>query len=361
MSDETRYIWLDCDPGHDDATAIMLALHLPNVHLLGISTTHGNTSHKFATSNAARCLQAFAPPGSPVRVHPGAERPLVRVVKTDAEIHGEDGLGGVEGLPAHDAPEVDAWFARDAEGQKIRALDGISQAIKNTWRQGRGPKVTICSTGPMTNIAIFVSAYPDLLEGVQQFVFMGGGVGLGNRSSSAEYNILCDPHAAQIVLDAPVKAVMVPINVTHTALMTPQQHARLLDPNSSDPVPKAASALRHTLSTAMTFFAASYKAVFNFDSPPLHDALTIAYVANPALFHGKRYRVDVELTGVHTAGATVVDMYDYRQCDDTWGAFGKNCFVTQGLDVDAFWDLFMNCVSRCDAVSSLNNKKATKA
>ncbi|KAI4524074.1 Inosine/uridine-preferring nucleoside hydrolase domain-containing protein [Schizophyllum commune] len=357
MSTESRYIWLDCDPGHDDATAIMLALHLPNVHLLGISTTHGNTSHRFATSNAARCLQAFAPPDSPVRVYPGAERPLVRVPKADPEIHGEDGLGGVEGLPAHGAPEVDAWFARDAEGEKIRALEGISRAVKETWKRGKGSKVTICSTGPMTNIAIFVSAYPDLLEGVEEFVFMGGGVGLGNRSSSAEYNIICDPHAAQIVLDSPVKTVMVPINVTHTALMTPEQHARLLDPKSSDPIPKAATPLRHTLSTAMVFFAATYKAVFDFDSPPIHDALTIAYVANPNLFHGKRYRVDVELTGTHTTGETVVDMYNYRQCDETWGAYGKNCFVTQGLEVDAFWDLFMGCVDRCDAVSSLNTTR----
>ncbi|TRM67929.1 Inosine/uridine-preferring nucleoside hydrolase domain-containing protein [Schizophyllum amplum] len=359
MDSPARYIWLDCDPGHDDATAIMLALHIPNIHLLGISTTHGNTTHKYATSNAARCMQAFAPPNSPVRVHPGAEQPLVRAMRTDPEIHGEDGLGGVEGLPAHNAPEVDAWFACDADGNRVRALDGMARAVKETWNKGSGPKVTICSTGPMTNIAIFVSAYPDLLEGVEQFVFMGGGVGLGNRSSTAEYNIICDPHAAQIVLDAPVKAVMVPINVTHTALMTPKQHARLLNSKSTDPVPKAASSLRHTLSTAMTFFAATYKSVFDFDSPPLHDALTIAYVANPDLFYGKRYRVDVELTGTYTTGETVVDVYNYRECDDSWGAFGKNCFVTQGLDVEAFWDLFMDCVTRCDAVSSLNRPIST--
>ena len=145
-------------------------------------------------------------------------------------------------------------------------------------------------------------------------------------------------HAAQIVLDSPVKTVMVPINVTHTALMTPEQHAHLLDPKSSDPVPKAATPLRYTLSTAMVFFAATYKAVFDFDSPPIHDALTIAYVASPNLFHGKRYRVDVELTGSHTTGETVVDMYNYKQCDETWGAHGKNCFVTQGLEVSVSLD-----------------------
>lgn len=143
--------------------------------------------------NAARCLVAFADKfNHHVRVYPGADKPLIRPAKHDPEIHGEDGLGGVEGLPDASDPLVQARFVRESDGTMVRALDGMSKAIKEVWQGGSGDKVTIVSTGPMTNIALFVSVYPDLLDAIEEFVFMGGGVGLGNRSAVAEYNILCD-------------------------------------------------------------------------------------------------------------------------------------------------------------------------
>lgn len=101
-------------------------------------------------------------------------------------------MGGVEGLPAPDDPGVLAFFETDGDGGHVRALDGMFRCIKQTWRKGDGHKVTVISSGPMTNIALFVSIYPDLVDAVEEFVFMGGAVGLGNRSSVAEYNILCD-------------------------------------------------------------------------------------------------------------------------------------------------------------------------
>lgn len=127
-----------------------------------------------------------------VRVYPGASKPLLIPAKHDAEIHGPDGLGGVEGLPSVDNPDVLARFAVDADGSTVRALEGMSKSIKETWKKGSGHKVSVISSGPMTNIALFISAYPDLLDGVEEFVFMGGGVGMGNRSAVAEFNILCD-------------------------------------------------------------------------------------------------------------------------------------------------------------------------
>lgn len=127
-----------------------------------------------------------------VRVYPGASKPLLIPAKHDAEIHGPDGLGGVEGLPSVDNPDVLARFAVDADGSTVRTLEGMSKSIKETWKKGFGHKVSVISSGPMTNIALFISAYPDLLDGVEEFVFMGGGVGMGNRSAVAEYNILCD-------------------------------------------------------------------------------------------------------------------------------------------------------------------------
>ncbi|KAJ3551753.1 hypothetical protein NM688_g4526 [Phlebia brevispora] len=356
-----KYIWLDCDPGHDDATAILLAIHIPDLILLGISTVHGNASADNIIDNAARCLYAFGAPDN-VRVHPGARKPLIRKPRHDPEIHGVDGLGGVEGLPPADLPEVAERLL--VNGTRVRAIEGIANAIRNTWQEGAGPQVTVISTGPMTNIALFISVYPELLAGVEQFVYMGGGVGRGNRAPSAEFNILCDPEAAQIVLDAPVKTVMIPLNVTHTAIVTKDVQHRLLQPGSNwsrteNTLPPASTPLRHTLSTLVSYFAAAYKATFGFmDGPPLHDALTIAYVAQPDLFKCTRYRVDIELSGAHTTGETVVDRVNFRSnYDDSWGPSGKNCLVAESLNVDGFFKLLLECVTRCDAVSPLN--KAT--
>lgn len=134
---------------------------------------------------------------------------------------------------------------------------------------------------------------------------------------------------------------MMPINVTHTAIVTNEIHAQLLSPGASyeagADLPQPVSKLRHTLSTVISHFAAAYKTVFGFnDGPPLHDALTVAYVAYPELFRGKRQRVDVELTGAHTTGETVVDVWGYVPVDDTWGRNGRNCFVVESMNVRQF-------------------------
>ncbi|KIY71702.1 Inosine/uridine-preferring nucleoside hydrolase [Cylindrobasidium torrendii FP15055 ss-10] len=352
-----KNIWLDVDPGHDDAIAILFAVHCPNINLLGISTVHGNAPAECTAVNAARCLLAYGAPNH-LRVYPGASKPLLRPAKHDPEIHGPDGLGGVEGLPAVDDPAVLALIAKDEDGQSIYALDGMTAAIKKV--KANGEKVSVVSCGPMTNIGLFVALRPELLDAVDQFVFMGGGVGLGNRSAVAEYNIQCDPHAAQIVLDAPVPTVMVPINVTHTAIADRKVMWNLLRPglpvgSPNDALPTAKTPLRHTLTTLIQFFAGSYKSTFGFeDGPPIHDALTVAYVSNPEIFTSTRYRVDVELEGKWTVGETVVDVWDYQHASpDIWGVGGKNCIVTQAVQVDQFFAMFLDCVDRCDPVCPL--------
>lgn len=157
-----------------------------------------------------------------------------------------------------------------------------------------------------------------------------------------EFNILCDPEAAQILLNAPVKKVMVPINVTHTAIMKDHLHARLM---SSD------TGLRRTISSLITFFADAYKSTFGFmEGCPLHDPLVVCWVSHPELYRSKRYRVDVELSGSHTSGETVVDVWNYRQCDDSWGPSGKNCIVAESLDVtippDVTSQMLTNIINR---------------
>jgi uridine nucleosidase len=122
--------------------------------------------------NAARCLHAFGASSCypDVRIYPGASKPLLRPAKHDPEIHGIDGLGGVEGLPDPESADVVRWFAKDADGEYIRALEGLARAVKQTWNRGDGHKTTIISSGPMTNIALFVAVYPDLLDAVDEFV-----------------------------------------------------------------------------------------------------------------------------------------------------------------------------------------------
>lgn len=175
---------------------------------------------------------------------------------------------------------------------------------------------------------------------------------------------------------------MIPINVTHTAIVTKEMHAQLLSPlaalSTNGILPSSSTNLRHTLSTVISFFADSYKSVFGFDDgPPLHDALTVAYVSCPELFRTIRYHVDVELTGTHSTGETIVDVWNYRSCDDTWGPDGKNCLVAQSVEVcffdsreaqfkthvyifaqnlkvEKFFKLLLDSVTLCDKVSPLN-------
>lgn len=169
---------------------------------------HGNTDAVNTFTNAVRCLYAFGADPD-IKVHRGASAPLMKPAKHDPEIHGPDGLGGVEGLPDASHPEVAKRLEESSRAPN--AIEGMAAAVRwgleNVEERG---KLTIVSTGPMTNVALFVSVYRELLEGVEEFVFMGGGVGVGNRSATAgalacvfpdtkyansnvtEYNILCD-------------------------------------------------------------------------------------------------------------------------------------------------------------------------
>jgi uridine nucleosidase len=180
------------------------------------------------------------------------------------------------------------------------------------------------------------------------------------------------------VLNAPVKKTMIPINVTHTAIVTHDIHSRIVGGSTYNgfSAPAPISNLRYTLSTLITFFADSYKHTFGFNSgPPLHDALTIAYIAHPEYFACRRYRVDVELSGTHSLGQTVVDVWNYSGAkEDRWGSEGMNCLVAESLDVknpipnfnctisdcklypqvQRFFQFFLECIDYCDTKSPLN-------
>ncbi|GAA5921816.1 hypothetical protein JCM3775_001838 [Rhodotorula graminis] len=370
-------VWLDCDPGRDDLVAILLALHLPSLELLGLSSVHGNATIEHMTYNAVRVLCSFATPEqiASTPVHKGAERPLLVRPKEGASVHGVDGLGGVEGLLDMSDPTV---AAKQAEALKGNAILGLADACRGLQD---GEQMTLIATGSLTNVALFAQVFPDLLvDKVARIVAMAGAEGRGNKSPVAESNVYCDPHAASIVFDAPVPVILCPLNLTHTALFTPTIHRQLLEglpshfpptppltpTNGNSTLPRALTPLRHTLSTNLAFFAEAYKAKYGMEGPPLHDALAVAFVSHPELFKGKRYRVDVELSGTHSLGATVVDLWEYQKAsldpdESNWGRNGKNVLILESVDAAAFWrDVFLETVRVADAVAPVNAARREK-
>eukprot|EP00897_Mesotaenium_endlicherianum_P010813 jgi/Mesen1/9760/ME000007S09820 len=326
---QKRAVWLDCDPGHDDALAIMLAAHSPALTLLGISTVHGNQTVEKVTRNAVKVLHLCG--RSDIDVVQGAGRALMRpVLKTCPEIHGSSGLDGpLWSAPAR-APDARAAVhviynaitrhyaaARLAE---TAAAQAGAEAQKGGGEEVREqPRVALVCTAALTNIALLLSVHPDvipLLEG------MGGGAG---RRGAA---LKCDPEAAHIVMESGARVTMVPLEVTHTALVTPPVLARILA------APSPPTPFRTIVGELLTFFAKRYKEVFGFEHPPLHDPCAVAFVIAPHIFK-------------LSAGQTVCDV---------WRQSGRppNVTLTRSMDVAAFWELLVAALDRANAASPLN-------
>lgn len=320
-----KSIWLDCDPGHDDAMALLMAVHHPELELLGVSTVAGNAGGRDTFLNAVRLMALYrASPSTPVIR--GSDCPLVKEVKVDVGIHGEGGLGGVQGLPSLSSPLCQPWLQPHLKTSSPTTgpepslfLYTLSTIIAERLNTGK-PPIHLAVTGPMTNVALFIRCYPHLLKGIEQIVLMGGAAGVrGNRGPLAEFNILNDPEAASIVFNTDIKVVMAGLNVTHQAIFTAELHDRLvtgrvrspmsrrqskttlgsINPTQSPIVSPTAttselsssaqsgpSDLRRMLSSTLTFFAKTYASEFGFTrGPPVHDMLAIAYIIDPTLFY----------------------------------------------------------------------------
>ncbi|SPO24902.1 related to nucleoside hydrolase [Ustilago trichophora] len=321
-----KSVWLDCDPGHDDAMALLMALHHPSLELLGVSTVAGNAGGRDTFLNAVRLMALYrADPSIPVIR--GSDCPLVREVKVDVGIHGEGGLGGVQGLPSLSSPLCQPWLqpshpktsSPTTGPEPSLFLYTLSTLLTQRLNAGKSP-IHLAVTGPMTNVALFIRCYPHLIKGIEQIVLMGGAAGVrGNRGPLAEFNILNDPEAASIVFNTDIKVVMAGLNVTHQAIFTAELHDRLLSGKARSPssrrqsraafspisptqspaaspitttsdlssVPQAGpSDLKRMLSSTLTFFAKTYASEFGFTrGPPVHDMLAIAYIIDPTLFY----------------------------------------------------------------------------
>ena len=302
-------IILDCDPGHDDAIAILLAAHHPDIDLLAITTVAGNQSLDKTTYNALKVCSLANIRNVPVAR--GMDRPLVRPARHAANIHGESGMDGPN-IPEHDIEPVPQ-----------QAVDLLIDLLMNS-----DGDITIVPTGPLTNIATAIRREPAILPRIKAISLMGGAIGVGNRMPAAEFNIWADPEAAAIVFDCGRPLTMCPLEVTHQALATGEVLERL---RAADrPVASFAGDL-------LTFFGDTYRNVFGFPAPPVHDPCAVASVIDPDILQAHTIHVEIETEGEWTSGRTVCDVY---------GVLGKepNVRVGYALDVPRFWEMLISTI-----------------
>ena len=294
-------IILDCDPGHDDAVAIVVAAH--TCELLGITTVAGNAPLD-RTSHNARVLRHML--DLDVEVHSGAGRPMVVEPAFAGYVHGESGLDGAD-LPEPTRP--------------LDGTDGI-QFLIETARSNPGCHLVV--TGPMTNIALALRSDPSLGDHIAGVSFMGGGT-FGNRTAMSEFNFWADPHAAAVVVNSGLPLIMAGLDVTHQFQATAP---RIEQVKSID------GQLAHVLSGLFDFFSANYSSRHDdMEGAAVHDPLAVLALSHRQLFESEERFVDVVIDGDHTRGMTVVDQ---RTLIDRPAA---NCTVLTKVDADAAWDV----------------------
>ncbi len=304
-------IILDCDPGHDDALAIVLALARPELRLLAITTVAGNAGLERTTRNALRVLTLLDRTDVPVAA--GAERPIVREPWVPVEVHGVSGLDGA------DLPEPAVGVAAVTA---VELASGLLRAAEEP--------VTLVATGPLTNVALLLRAAPGLRDRIAAISLMGGSLGEGNTTAAAEFNIWADPEAAAIVFEAGIPIKMAGLDVTHQALVLPADIARL------DGLGTRAG---RVFADLMRFFAIHHRDRYGWDGPPIHDAVAVAWLAEPGLVHSSELRIDIETAGIHTRGRTVADRERLT---------GRPPNATVGLEIDRarLMDVVVDAVGR---------------
>ena len=291
----------------------------------------GNQSLEKVTDNALRVLAAAGLDQIPVVA--GQDKPLMRPSLHCPQIHGESGLDGPFGGPV--LPPA----THSALPQK--AVLVMAETIRERFLLGDGNvRIQLVATGALTNVALLLILYPEFIDMVN-IVLMGGALGVGNTGPVVEFNIQTDPEAARVVFESGAHVTMIPLEVTHTALATPEILSRINTPPNHP--------FLELIVELLTFFAETYKRVFKFEHPPLHDPCAVAYVIAPELFKTERVRVDIETCSTLSAGQTVVDV---------WGSSGKapNAVVCMEMDVMKFWDLMVDAIHAAAVASPLREK-----
>lgn len=297
-------VLLDCDPGHDDAIALVMAHKSPDIDLLGVTTVCGNATLERTTVNARRIMQFIGAEDTPIAA--GCEQPLARpLVLGTAD--GPSGLDGTPDLPDATMPLHD-----------LHAIDFIAETLKSSDQ-----KVTIVPTGPLTNIGLFLLKYPELAERIDRIVLMGGAFYRRTEYiTPTEFNIFCDPEAASIVMNSGIDVTMVGLDVTMHVLVEEPQFAELR---------KIDTPLGKVVLDWLAFYEKLHRGIMGVGGA-LHDPLALAVIIDPSLIETRRAHIAVDLTGTHTFGATVADFWNERGEE-------PNVNVASSVDADRFFDL----------------------
>ena len=301
-------ILLDCDPGHDDAIALLLALASPELELLGVTTVAGNQTLEKTTANALRVLEFVG--RTDVTVAAGADRPLVREQTVASNVHGETGLDGPD-LPPPQTGAVEH-----------HAVDFLADRIRE-----HGGAVTLVPVGPLTNVALLLALHPDARP--ERIVLMGGAIAEGNVTPAAEFNIWADPEAAARVFESGLDVTMVGLDVTHKALFTPAHEERLQG--------KVGDMVRGLLG----FYGNFHREIYNFNGSPIHDAVAVAHVVREGIVETAHRHAVVDCQSELCRGRTVVDLWRRTRNE-------PNCHVGVGIDRDAFFALLLERLETLD-------------
>ncbi|GJQ15473.1 hypothetical protein GpartN1_g7264.t1 [Galdieria partita] len=331
-------IILDCDPGHDDAFALILAIFNEKIDLLGVTTVSGNQTLEKTTLNASRILYACGVTRS-LPLAKGCDGPLVKYPRNfqlnttsskgdlndhPTEVHGESGMDGAE-------------FPDDINVSlcEKHAVFVMAELIERHATRER--PVHIVCVGPLTNISLFIKLYPKLHKFIR-IVLMGGSFCQGNVQPTSEFNINYDPIAAHIVFHSNIPITMLPLDLTHQVLVTEEVSRK---------ISSLSSTFSQTMLGLLNFFQSTYRDVFGISYPPLHDPCAVAYLVDPSKFETTHIRVDVEISPGLCTGQTIGYFH--------WKRPGcrKNVDVAMKVDVEWFWEIMLQALKKADQNSYL--------
>ncbi|OLN88544.1 Uridine nucleosidase [Colletotrichum chlorophyti] len=367
-------VWLDCDPGHDDTFAILLAAYHPSIKLLGLSTVFGNAPLQKTTNNATSILTAIGKHNE-IPVYVGAAKPMARPpMEAATDIHGESGLDGTDLLPAPLKDAVRTIPAVDAMAAALR-----SQPAGTAW---------LVATGSLTNVALLFQQHPDLVAHIKGLSIMGGAIGdgftdivmgvvdgvprVGNWTPWAEFNIIIDPEAAAAVFHnkaLAAKTTLVPLDLSHQVLATEEVRELLLyGKEGGEKTGKGKTTLRQMLVELLMFFAKTYSDVFGITAgPPLHDPLAVAAVLTGTKHEIPFYDFDTKkgkCVKYHERfEVTVVTEGSLEEAKEGKAQLGRTIArrvdpgsegvrIPRGLDIPLFWKVIEECTERADRVNA---------
>lgn len=308
----SRPLIIDCDPGVDDAIALLLALASPQeLEVLGVTTVAGNVPLALTQRNARQiCELAGWHRG---KVFAGCPRPLLCPLETAEEVHGATGLGDR------------TWTDPQMPLQPQHGVDFLIETLL-----AASTKVTLATLGPLTNVAVAIVKEPRILPKIREMVVMGGAITGGNITPSAEFNVFVDPHAAQIVFTAGVPLTLISLDVTHQAISTPERIAAIR---------AIASPIGERVADLLDYYGTYERERYGWAGAPLHDPCVIAYLLRPDLFQGRDLSVTVELAGTHTLGRTVVDTLQVS-------GNAPNATVIETIDAGGFYQFLTERLAR---------------